>query len=34
VVIPIAKRMRLAEIREAQAIAERGAGGKVILRVR
>jgi NADPH:quinone reductase-like Zn-dependent oxidoreductase len=32
-VIPIAKRMALAEIREAQRIAEKGAGGKVIVTV-
>jgi NADPH:quinone reductase-like Zn-dependent oxidoreductase len=31
--IPIAKRMPLAEIRDAQRLAEKGAGGKVILRV-
>jgi NADPH:quinone reductase-like Zn-dependent oxidoreductase len=29
--IPIAKRMPLAEIRDAQRLAEKGAGGKVIL---
>jgi NADPH:quinone reductase-like Zn-dependent oxidoreductase len=33
-VIPIAKRMPLAQIREAQTIAESGAGGKVMLQVR
>jgi NADPH:quinone reductase-like Zn-dependent oxidoreductase len=33
-VIPIAKRMPLAQIREAQTLAERGAGGKVVLLVR
>lgn len=33
-VIPIAKRMPLAQIREAQVLAERGAGGKVVLLVR
>jgi NADPH:quinone reductase-like Zn-dependent oxidoreductase len=32
-VIPIAKRLPLADIRDAQRLAERGAGGKVILRV-
>jgi NADPH:quinone reductase-like Zn-dependent oxidoreductase len=32
-VIPIAKRIPLAQIREAQALAERGAGGKVVLLV-
>ncbi len=32
-VIPIAKRLPLAQIREAQELAERGAGGKVIVRV-
>jgi NADPH:quinone reductase-like Zn-dependent oxidoreductase len=32
-VIPIAKRFPLAQIREAQQLAERGAGGKVIVRV-
>jgi NADPH:quinone reductase-like Zn-dependent oxidoreductase len=32
-VIPIAKRMALAEIREAQRVAEKGAGGKVIVKV-
>jgi NADPH:quinone reductase-like Zn-dependent oxidoreductase len=31
-VIPIARRFPLWEIREAQALAERGAGGKVLLR--
>ena len=31
--IPIAKRMPLAEIRDAQRLAEKGAGGKVILRL-
>jgi NADPH:quinone reductase-like Zn-dependent oxidoreductase len=31
--IPIAKRMPLAEIRDAQRLAEKGAGGKVVLRV-
>jgi NADPH:quinone reductase-like Zn-dependent oxidoreductase len=30
-VIPIAKRMPLADIREAHALAERGAGGKIVL---
>jgi NADPH:quinone reductase-like Zn-dependent oxidoreductase len=33
-VIPIAKKFPLAEIREAQALAERGPGGKVVLLVR
>jgi NADPH:quinone reductase-like Zn-dependent oxidoreductase len=33
-VIPIAKRMPLAQIREAQALAEHGAGGKVVLLMR
>ena len=33
-VIPIAKKFPLAEIREAQTLAERGAGGKVVLLVR
>ena len=32
-VIPIAKRFPLAQIREAQQFAEQGAGGKVIVRV-
>jgi NADPH:quinone reductase-like Zn-dependent oxidoreductase len=32
-VIPIAKRLPLAQIREAQQLAERGAGGKVIVQV-
>jgi NADPH:quinone reductase-like Zn-dependent oxidoreductase len=32
-VIPIAKRMPLEQIREAQTIAERGAGGKILLRM-
>jgi NADPH:quinone reductase-like Zn-dependent oxidoreductase len=32
-VIPIAKRMTLAEIREAQRIAEKGAGGKIVIKV-
>jgi NADPH:quinone reductase-like Zn-dependent oxidoreductase len=32
-VIPIAKRMTLEQIREAQTIAERGAGGKILLRM-
>jgi len=32
--IPIARRMRLEEIREAQSLAERGAGGKVLLKIR
>jgi NADPH:quinone reductase-like Zn-dependent oxidoreductase len=31
--IPIAKRMPLADIREAHALAERGAGGKIVLRI-
>ena len=30
-VIPIAKRFPLSEIREAQALAEKGAGGKVLV---
>jgi len=33
-VIPIAKRFPLAQIREAQTLAEKGAGGKVVLLVR
>jgi NADPH:quinone reductase-like Zn-dependent oxidoreductase len=33
-IIPIAKRFPLAEIREAQAVAQRGAGGKVLLLIR
>jgi NADPH:quinone reductase-like Zn-dependent oxidoreductase len=33
-VIPVAKRMPLAQIREAQALAEHGAGGKVVLLMR
>jgi hypothetical protein len=33
-VIPIAKRMPLEQIREAQTLAEKGAGGKVVLLVR
>ncbi|HEY6823891.1 MAG TPA: NADP-dependent oxidoreductase [Steroidobacteraceae bacterium] len=32
--IPIAKRIPLADIREAHALAERGAGGKIVLRIR
>jgi NADPH:quinone reductase-like Zn-dependent oxidoreductase len=32
--IPIARRMPLEQIREAQAMAEKGAGGKIVLRVR
>lgn len=32
-VIPIAKRMPLTDIREAHALAERGAGGKIVLRI-
>jgi NADPH:quinone reductase-like Zn-dependent oxidoreductase len=32
-VIPIAKRFPLSEIREAQELAEKGAGGKVLLRL-
>jgi hypothetical protein len=32
-VIPIARRFSLAQIREAQQFAEHGAGGKVIVRV-
>jgi len=31
--IPIAKRMPLADIREAHTLAERGAGGKIVLRI-
>jgi NADPH:quinone reductase-like Zn-dependent oxidoreductase len=32
--IPIARRMPLSEIREAQSLAEHGAGGKIVLRIR
>jgi NADPH:quinone reductase-like Zn-dependent oxidoreductase len=32
-VIPIAKRFPLSEIREAQELAEKGAAGKVLLRL-